>query len=107
MARAAARQQSRALDLVFGCEFAPLFDLVLRRMPLHVEHLVPRTDETLRIAVTFEAPLHLKRVHLPYQRHLIDSAVAGRAPDALIDVNAVIEINEVGQIMHPLPDDRL
>jgi len=57
--------------------------------------------------MAFETPFHLKRGHLPYQRHLIDSAVAGRAAHSFVDVNAVIEIDEVGQIVHALPDDRL
>ena len=43
---------------------------------------------------------------LNMQRHLIHLPVAGRAANAFIDVNAVIEIDEVREIVYPGPVDR-
>ena len=41
------------------------------------------------------------------QRHLIDSAVAGLAADALGDVDVVAKIHVVRQLRHARPCDRL
>src|SRR5262249_18376875 len=53
------------------------------------------------------APLHLQRALLPGERHAIDAAVASRAADALVHVNAVIEVDELGEVMDPRPLDGL
>ena len=51
-----------------------------------------------------QAPLHQQGVGLEYQRHLVDLPMARRAADALIDMNAVIEVDEIGEPVdfHPL-----
>src|ERR1041385_938323 len=77
------------------------------RLVAHVEYLIARAEVVLRSAVTAEAPLHLQRFLLVHQRHRVDGAVAGIAADALGDVNAVIEINEVGGRVDPRPLQRL
>ena len=69
-----------------------------RRLVAHIEHLIARAQVVLRSAVAAEAPLHLQRFLLIHQRHRVDRAVAGVAADALGDVDAVIEINEVGKL---------
>ena len=56
--------------------------------------------------MAFQTPFHLQRRLLPGQRHLVHPAMTGFAAYALIHVNAVIEINEIRQIMHPRPRDR-
>ncbi len=61
----------------------------------------------LRVAVAVEAPLHLEGLFLPCEGHLIDTAVAGRAPDALVHVCAVVEVDEIGQVVDPRPFDGL
>src|SRR5579862_2049654 len=53
-----------------------------------------------------EAELHLQRRVLIDQRHLIDGAVAGVAADSLINVNAVIEIDEVRELVNARPFER-
>ena len=40
-------------------------------------------------------------------RHLVHAPVAGLAGDALLDVDAVVEVDEVWQVVDPLPDQRL
>src|SRR5438034_3905339 len=57
--------------------------------------------------MALDAPLHLQRGVIEHQRHAINRAVTGIAADALIYMNAVVEINKVGQIVHPIPDQRL
>src|SRR5262249_47920445 len=75
------------------------------RRPVHSEDVLLRSNELLRVAMTFEAPLHLQRRYLIRQRHQVDSSVTGRATYAFVDVNAVIEIDEVRQIVHSSPVD--
>lgn len=116
MAGAAARQHSRALNLVFVCQlrtFDILMPLLIAALtplcgrPLHCEHFLLRPDELLGIAMTLETPLHIQGCDLVSQRHEVDSPVTGRAADALVHMNAVIEINEVRKIVHFRPLDRL
>jgi len=77
------------------------------RRPVHREDLFFGPDEFFRVAMTFEAPFHVERGNLISQRHEINASVTGRAADTLVDVNAVIEISEVGEIVHSGPLDRL
>ena len=53
--------------------------------------------------MAIQTPLHQQRRHLIGERHLVDPAVARRAADALVHVNAVIEIDEAGQVIDALP----
>ena len=57
--------------------------------------------------MTLETPFHIQRRDLIGKRHQVNSPVTGRAADALVYMNAVIEINEVGKIVHSSPLDRL
>lgn len=54
-----------------------------------------------------DTPLHLQGVLLKNGRHRIDLAMAGRTPNTFGYVNTVIEVSVFGQIVHPLPLDRL
>ena len=54
-----------------------------------------------------EAPLHLQRLLLPDERHLVHATVAGRAAHALVHVGAVVEVDEVGQVVDLRPLDGL
>jgi len=56
--------------------------------------------------MTVETPFHLQRLLLPHERHAINLAVAGRAADALVHVNAVVEVDEVRQIVDARPLNR-
>jgi len=59
-----------------------------------------------RIAMAVEAPLHPQRCRAPCHRHLVDAAVTLDAGNAFGDVDAVIEIDEVGQRVNTVPGDR-
>src|SRR5262249_27893765 len=102
-----ARQDRRALDVVVLDQAPPQLFLLGRRFILHVEDALPGTNVQLRIAMAAQAPLHLQGCDLPGDRHLVDATVAGRAPHAFVHVNAVIEVDEVGQIVHSGPFYRL
>ena len=100
-------EQSRALRTLYSfISFSASAMRSLRRLPVHVEHLLARPQVGRRMHVAVAAPLHLQGVFLAHQRHLVDLAVAGDAADALVDMNAVIEIDEIGQVVHPHPLDR-
>src|SRR4051794_28825151 len=116
MTRRAARE---LLNLVIGNQDLAKFDLVGKRRAAHgygvrlrgllvvdPEHGVTGADIPLGIAMTVETPRHLQRVLLPHERHAIDLAMAGGAPHALGDVDAVIEVDEVGQIVNAGPVKR-
>jgi len=108
MARAATGQHSSALNLIIRGELLAFFHLIeILRRPFHVKDLVARSDEALRLAMTLDAPLHVERRDLICKRHQINSPVTSRATDSFVHVNAVIEINEVGQIVDARPLDRL
>src|SRR5262245_44752733 len=53
--------------------------------------------------VTIQTPLHLQRLSLRHDCHLINLPVAGRAAHAFVYVNRMIEISKVGQIVDPHP----
>src|ERR1700688_1298115 len=57
--------------------------------------------------MAFQAPLHLQRILLVHQRHLVDRAVTGVAADSFIDMNTVVEKNEVGELVHARPLEAL
>jgi hypothetical protein len=55
------------------------------------------------MAVTIQAPFHVQRVLAAHERHVVDRAVALFASDATRHMNAVIEIDKVGQIVDASP----
>ena len=52
-----------------------------------------------------DAPLHQQRVGLEHQRHLIHATMTGRTAYALIHMNAVVEIHEIGKAVNLDPLD--
>lgn len=122
MAGAAARHRVSVFDRVFAQQLRA-FDLLMpllvlslvlvfgltpdRGRPVHGEHFLPGPDELFGIAMTLEAPLHIQRCNLISERHQIDPAVTRRTTNALVHVNAVIEVNKVGQVVDARPAYRL
>ena len=94
-------------DLILFDQLKTATVSVGRRLPGHVENFLARPDKPLRLAMTLQAPFHIEGRRLPHQRHLLDLAMAGRAADAFLNMNAVVEIGEAGQVMHPIPFERL
>ena len=56
--------------------------------------------------MAIEAPFHVECFGLPGEWHLVDRPVAGGAANAFVDVDAVIEEDEVGQVVHAGPAKR-
>ena len=99
------RLRGRHPSLV-ACGPAPDGLVVRRTGPRHVVDLAGRAEVLGRIAMAVQAPLHLQGVLLIHDRHQVDAAVAGRTANPLIHVDRVIEIHEVGKIVHAGPGDR-
>ncbi len=77
------------------------------RMPFHVKDFLFRSHKIFRPPMTLQTPFHLQRRSLRHDRHLIDPAVAGRASDALVHMNRMIEVSEVRQVVNANPFQRL
>src|SRR6266849_4549786 len=101
----AARPRGRGPNLVLFPELGAGLRLIIRRLPLHIEYLIFRAENLLRVAMAIQAPLHQQSIGLEYQRHLVDLPVARRTAHALIDMNAVIEIDEISQAVNFDPLD--
>src|SRR5215467_8556876 len=101
------RTTRQFFDVILFHELQTQGEPIGRCLVLHAEHVLARTDKSLRRSVTLQTPIHIKRVLTPHQRHLVDPAVAGYATNSLVHVNAVIEVNESGKVVHPRPLDRL
>src|SRR5689334_25262746 len=85
-----------ALDRVLLHEPRPDDRLRLGRLVAHRENLRARTDVVFRVAMAVDAPLHLQRLLLEHERHLVDSPVAGLAAHTLLLAEAVAVLDEVG-----------
>ena len=106
MTGATIRQAATGVDLMLRDELQALGQLISRWLPIRVVNLLLRPNESLRRTVTLETPFHVKRIHPPRDRHLIDAAMAGGTTQSLCDMNAVIEINVIGQIVYAGPFQR-
>src|SRR5262249_24925476 len=100
------RTARKSLNLIFVDEPPAEHELAVGRLVVDAEHGVARPHVALRLAMAVDAPFHLQRLLAPHQRHPIDLAVAGRAADALRNVDAVVEVDEVGQIVDARPLQR-
>src|SRR5688500_4159633 len=80
--------------------------LVVGRFVVDVEDAILRTQELSRITMAIEAPLHLKRFLLPGQGHYVDGTMTVDAADALVDENAVAEVDEVPDSVNANPLQR-
>jgi hypothetical protein len=52
------------------------------------------------------APLHVERIDLVHQRHLIHPPVASGASDSFVNMDTVIEINKVRKVVNSDPFKR-
>ena len=93
----------QTLDVVFLNKLAAKFFLIGRRLIGHVEHLIAWPDILLGIAVTVDAPVHVKGIFFVHQGHLVHAAMAGGASDALVDMDAVVEVYEIRQVVYTGP----
>jgi hypothetical protein len=106
MARRTIGQAARVLQVVKMIELLQ-FCRRQRFGVAHRKHFAQRPHMLRRVAMASQAPLHFQRRCAPQHRHLVDPAMAFDAGHALVDMDAVIEIDEIRQVMHPIPADRL
>lgn len=95
------------LNFVIGDELWSDLVLIRSRSHIrHVEHLFTGPHISFRIAMAFNAPLHVESIDLINERHLVNTAVAGGAANAFADMNAVIEIHKIGKVVNASPLER-
>ncbi len=120
MARVAAGDIQHGANVVFSCQRGSQFDLVSKTLAIdhhrlgstrlliaHIEYLITRAQILFPVAMAVQAPLHLQRLGLIHQWHPVDWTMARIATHTLGDVNAVIEKNEVRELVHSRPLKRL
>src|ERR1700730_10159718 len=95
MADRATRQVPDAGDVVFPLQADAKRELIGGGFIGHVEKFSPWPAVLFGRSMTVQAPLHLERLRLIRERHLVNRTVARRAADPLTDMNLVIEINEI------------
>ena len=79
--------------------------LIRRWRRMHRKNLIARSKVGSRIPVALEARVHRPCTGRDHYGQLIHLAMTGDATDALMDMDAVIEINVVRQIMDADPLD--
>src|ERR1035441_175260 len=87
-------------------QFGAYCELIRRRCPFHAEHRLARSDKTLRRPMALQAPFHKEIVLGQHQRHLVNSPVTCGTADAFVNMNAVIEVDKIGQVVNPGPTQR-
>src|SRR5262249_3505914 len=100
----ARRTAGELLDISYPVpisKFVSQLGLVGGRLPGHAEHGFKGTKVRLGVAVALQAPAHKERLLLVRKRHAVDAPVTFDAADALVDVDAVVEIDKFGQVMDP------
>jgi hypothetical protein len=85
----------RSANAVFLDQLASQRGLIRRWFIVHVENCLAGTDFPGRIAMAIQAPFHQQRWNLMQQRHPVDAAVTRRTANALLDMNAMIEVDPV------------
>jgi hypothetical protein len=95
----------QGLDVILLYKLGAQFGLVVRIYVINIEHFGSWPDIFGRIAMAVHAPIHIQSVYAVHQWHFVDFAVASGTTDAFIDMNAVIEVHEIGQIVNSRPGD--
>jgi hypothetical protein len=93
------------LNVIFPNELPAKLELIRRGNIVDIEDFGFGPDVSFRFPVTVDTPVHIQSVDAVRQRHLIHLAVTGGASYAFIDVNAVVEEDEIGQIVDAHPFD--
>src|SRR5262245_9435469 len=91
------------VNVVFLHQLPAEFLLRNRRLPTQRENFFTRAEVILGSPMAIQTPFHVKGSVFPCQRHLIQTAVARLASNAFMYMNAVIEIDKVGGVVHPIP----
>jgi hypothetical protein len=95
------------VNIVFLDPLASGGKLIGWGLPGCVKDLIAGPDEPLGRAMAFQAPLHVQSFRLPKEGHPVDAAMASITADSLAHVDAVIEVDKVGQVIDSSPCDWL
>ena len=68
-----------------------------------LKNIFASPEVTLRVFMAIKTPAHVERVGSPGERHVSNRAMAGGAPNALMDVNTVVKIRKVGKRVDSRP----
>jgi hypothetical protein len=71
----------------------------------NLRHLGDGDEVAFRLAMAIEAPRHIHLDRLVGHGHLVDTAMAGHTCDAARDMDAVIEVDVIGNSRDLLPCD--
>jgi len=97
------RTAGEFFDPIFVYQLAPQGQAIFGRLPVHAENKFARPDEALGLTMAFEAPFHVQRIFPAHERHPVDASMAGRTADAFLYMDAMIEIDKAGKIVHASP----
>jgi hypothetical protein len=99
---------SRMNPLLFFQPGTELFtSLVALRFPVEFGDILNRTQVRLGIAMAIDTPSHRQLFGLINLIHRVDAAVTGNATNAPINVRGMVKKDEVREIMHADPRNRL
>src|SRR3546814_681993 len=90
-----------------GCGGETLVRFFIPAKLPHVRNRGSGAEPGRRVPVAIKAEAHLKGMRPHQQGHLVDAAMAAFASNAAVDMDRVIEENIIGQLRHPVPDQRL
>ena len=93
--------------MIFGNQLLGQRHQISGRLPVHIENLIARSDVVSWIGVAVHAPAHLQTGRLNDGIHLVNLPMTGDAGDPFIDVRAMVEIDEIGERIDPIPDNGL
>src|SRR5215471_7991317 len=79
--------------------------ITVRFVVVHIDDFFPGSQEFFRLAMAVQAPFHLQRVLLIHERHLVHGTMTTGAPYTFIYMNAVVEVDEVREIVDARPLD--
>lgn len=91
------------LDIVFPHKLRAYFKLIRRRSPRRVVDLILWPQILRRIAVAIEAPRHKEWLLFGHHRLVGNVAMARRTAHTLRHMDPVVEIDEVGNLINPVP----
>jgi hypothetical protein len=107
MADRTIRQLEWRLNVVLRYKSAAHRCLIGHWLPAHRKNLIARPEILLGVTMTFDAPLHVHVRVFPRQRHEIHASMTRFASNAFVYMDTVIKVDEVGEIVHPIPSHRL
>ena len=96
----------RTIDVRLDLEFLrPLRSVGFRVLDFQIQlrNQIGVANVLRRIPMAIQAPFHRHRLDLSDDFHLVNPTMARHTTDPFVDVNTVVEVDEIRQIVNPLP----